>query len=228
MVRIQYFVVIIILGCCVSGCPQATQPAQPFEEMSPVFNEQKAALLAQIERKYESPAAHYQLGRLYHADGMYDKAEFEYRVALGFDPVNYWAQAGIVKALQDKGETAAAANAAQEYLNQAVDSAEAALQLGRAFESFGLEQYALECYQYALNLAPDSPEVYRRLGYYYLAKDDPVRAEENLRQSFQLDPYQPQVAEELGRMGVVVEAPQKSTNSFFQKLFKKEAPEAEE
>jgi tetratricopeptide (TPR) repeat protein len=224
MVRTIYFSVIIIaLGLCVWGC----HPARPSEEISPIIEGEKAALLAQIEQKYENPAAHYRLGRLYHADGMYDKAEFEYRVALGFDPVNYMAQAGIVKALQDQGKTVAAASAAREYLNQVVDSAEAALLLGRAFESFELEQYALESYQSALILAPNSPEVYRRLGFYYLAEDDPVRAEENLRQSFQLDPYQPQVAEELGRMGVVVEAPQKP-NGFFQKMFKKEEPETEE
>lgn len=232
MVRTRCFIVVTVtLAILISGCQWFDKSeAKPYEEISPTIDEQKAELLKQIERKYENPEAHYQLGKLYHADGMYEKAEFEYRVALGFDPVNYKAQAGIVKALKDKGDTASSKMAADIYMNQAGVSAESSLLLGKAFQRTGLDGFALDCYQQAMNLAPNSAVVYRQIGYYYLAKGDQVRAEENLRHSFQLDPYQPEVAEELGRMGVMVQIPRKpaKSDSFLDKLLQKEEKEAED
>lgn len=236
MVRISSLIAVIILVGCVSGCQWCRQTynqlfnrtdTQPYETISPTVDEQKAALQRQIENRYENPAAHYQLGKLYHADGLYEKAEFEYRVALGFDPVNYKAQAGIVKALADQGKTAQSQMAAELYMNQAAVTAEASLLLGKAFQREGLDQYALACYQQAANLAPNSAVVYRQLGYYYLSKGDQVRAEENLRHSFQLDPYQPEVAEELGRMGVMVQIPRKPAKSdnFLNKLLNRDEQE---
>lgn len=230
MVRTKWIIVITMtLGLCLSGCQWFNKSSQkPYEEITPTVDEQKAELLKQIDRKYESPQAHYELGKLYHADGMYEKAEFEYRVALGFEPVYYKAQAAIVKVLVDKGEKPRSQMAADIYLNQAAVSAEASLLLGKAMLKEGLDDYALACYQQAAMLAPNSAVVYRQIGYYYLAKNDEVRAEENLRHSFQLDPYQPEVAEELGRMGVMVQIPRKpaKSDSFLDKLLKKE--EAEE
>jgi len=225
MVRLLYGIVIMItLIICGSGCqpPAATDAApQVYEGGS-----QKAVLLEQIQQKYENPAAHYQLGRIYHAEGRYEKAEFEYRVALGFDPVNYLARAGIVKALADQGKQAASADAAWKYINQEADSPDSALRLGRAFEIVGLPQYALQSYQQAQFLAPNSADVYRRLGLYYQSRGDQVLAEQYLRQSFQLDPYQPEVAAALGRMGIIVESPPPPEKNFIQKLFtKEETPE---
>ncbi|MCE5186441.1 MAG: hypothetical protein LLF76_09980 [Planctomycetaceae bacterium] len=173
---------------------------------------QRQALLSQIDRKYENPAAHYKLGKLYHADGLLDKAEWEYRVAIGFDPVLYSAQAAVVKVLQDMKDTDKSKMAAQMYLDQAAVSAQASLKLGRALQNEGLDTYALAAYQQAANLAPTSAVVFKQLGLFYLAKGDNARAEENLRRSIQLDPYQPDVAGELGRMGVMVQIPQRQPN----------------
>lgn len=172
----------------------------------------KQELLNDIERKYENPAAHYKLGKLYHADGLLDKAEWEYRVAIGFDPVLYSAQAAVVKVLSDMKSTEKSKMAAQMYMDQAAVSAEASLKLGRALQNEGLDTYALTAYQQAANLAPNSAVVFKQLGFFYLAKGDEARAEENLRRSIQLDPYQPEVAGELGRMGVSVQIPQRQPN----------------
>jgi tetratricopeptide (TPR) repeat protein len=170
---------------------------------------QRQALLAEIERKYENPGAHYKLGKLYHADGLLDKAEWEYRVAIGFDPVLYSAQAAVVRVLQDMKALDKSRMAAEMYTDQAAVSAEASLRLGRALQNEGLDGYALTAYQQAANLAPNSAVVFKQLGFFYLAKGDNARAEENLRRSIQLDPYQPDVSGELGRMGVVVQIPQR-------------------
>lgn len=215
----------MVSALCLSGCQWFQKKGtKPYEEISPAAESQKTELLKKIERKYENPVAHYQLGKLYHADGLLKKAEFEYRVALGFDPVNYKAQAAIVKVLLDSGDRARSAMAADLYMNQAAVSAEASLLLGKAFQKELLDEYALTCFQQAQNLAPNSAVIFKQVGYYYLAKGDQVRAEENLRHSFQLDPYQPELAEELGRMGVMVQIPRKPAKSdnFLDRLLKRE------
>jgi tetratricopeptide (TPR) repeat protein len=197
----------LVLSGCNGMSGQKTKKDIPYS-----VDAEKQALLSQIERKYENPAAHYQLGKLYHADGLLDKAEWEYRVAIGFDPVLYSAQAAVVKVLKDMKNAEKSKMAAQMYIDQAAVSAEASLRLGRALQNEGLDDYALAAYQQAANLAPNSAVVFKQLGYFYQAKGDMVRAEENLRRSIQLDPYQPEVAGELGRMGVTIQIPNRQPN----------------
>jgi tetratricopeptide (TPR) repeat protein len=193
-----------------SGCnwfSNLIHKEEPGQELTYGVDSEKQALLKQIERKYENPRAHYELGKLYHRDGLLDRAEWEYRVAIGFDPVLYPAQAAVVKVLKDMNNPEKSKMAAQMYTDQAAVSAEASLRLGRALQNEGLDDAALTAYQQAANLAPNSAVVFKQLGYYHLAKGDKVRAEENLRRSIQLDPYQSEVAGELGRMGVMVQIP---------------------
>lgn len=193
-----------------SGCnwfSNLIQKEEPEQELAYGVDSEKQALLKQIDRKYENPRAHYELGKLYHRDGLLDRAEWEYRVAIGFDPVLYPAQAAVVKVLQDMNNLDKSKMAAQMYTDQAAVSAEASMRLGRAFQNEGLDEAALAAFQQAANLAPNSAVVFKQLGYYYLAKGDRVRAEENLRRSIQLDPYQSEVAGELGRLGVMVQIP---------------------
>ena len=202
-VTILSLVLVLVLAGCESTpkAPDATNEAAAIEQ-SP-----KAQLLAQIDKKYENPEAHYQLGKLAYAAGQLDKADFEYRVALGFNPVHYRAQAGVVKVAADQKQTERAQIIAELYISQAAVSAPGSLRLGKAFQSEGLGAYALSCYYQAVGLTPKSPEPYKLLGFYYLGEDDQVRAEENLRRSFELDPYQTDVAGELGRMGVIIGLP---------------------
>lgn len=222
-------VLCLVLTMCLSGC-QFFQGNDTDSGIASLEDSQKEDLLRQIDRKYENPAAHYKLGSLYHQDGLYDKAEFEYRVTLGFDPVHYKSQAAIVKALQDKGDGQRSRMIADLYMNQAAVSAEASMLLGKAFQGRQLDDYALACYQQALTLAPNSAVLFKQIGYYYLAKGDQVRAEENLRRSFQLDPYQSEIAGELGRMGVMVQTPRepkKDKGNWLDRLWKKEEAKEE-
>lgn len=202
IVLITAAAMLTLAGCGMFSKKTITNPSES----------QRQALLAEIERKYENPAAHYKLGKLYHADGLLDKAEWEYRVAIGFDPVLYSAQAAVVKVLQDMKKADKSQMAAEMYMDQAAVSAEASLKLGRALQNERLDSYAEAAYRQAANLAPNSAVVFKQLGFFYLAKGDNARAEENLRRSIQLDPYQSDVAGELGRMGVVVQIPQRQPN----------------
>ena len=175
--------------------------------------QKKAALLKTLDRKFENPQAHYELGQLYQSERLWMKAEYRYNVALSFDPVHREAQAAMVKVFLDSGDSAKAKTYADIYMNQVASSDSGAFRLGLAFQKQLLDEYAFDCYMQALHLAPDSARVHKQLGYYYLSKNDMVRGEEYLKRSFQLDPLQPDVAGELGRLGVEVRIPRKTKKS---------------
>jgi tetratricopeptide (TPR) repeat protein len=204
MVRLTGLV--LVLTALAGGCGKSSQ-REVLDVSVTGADQRKADLLNEIEAKYGNPDAHYELGKLYHADGLLSKAEWEYNVALGFDPVHRKAQAALVKLLAESGNDDRSKLSAEIFMNQAGSTAQASLLLGQAFQKEFLDDYAVACYQQALALAPNSAAINRQIGYYYLSKQDRVRAEEYLKRSFQLDPYQAEVAGELGRLGVIVQVP---------------------
>lgn len=171
----------------------------------------KGRLLRKIDRKYDNPEAHFELGKLYQADGLWPQAEQEYKTTLNFDPVHRPAQAARIKVLLGAGDKTKANLLADEYIQRASDSALASLELGLGFQAEELDEYALSCYRQALRLAPNSAKINRQIGYYYLSKNDKNRALDFLSRSFNLNPLQPEVAHELGKLGVTVKIPQRKT-----------------
>lgn len=199
------FLVCILLfgGCDLLGGGGATEVAVTPEE------QQKAELLKSIDRKFDNPDAHYELGRLYQADGLWAQAENSFNTALRFNPGHRQAQAAMVKVLLESDNKARGELYADIYMNQVASSAAGSLGLGLAFQKQHLDEYALSCYRQAQHLAPNSAKIQRQIGYYYLSKNDKVRAKEYLMRSFELDRSQPEVAGELGRLGVAVEIPRR-------------------
>lgn len=201
-----FFFVLIISGC--NG--PASQEAKVEKAQALPAEARKAELQAILDKKFENPKAHYQLGQLYQAEGLWQKAEYHYNTALSFDPTLREAQAAMVKLFLDSGDTAKSKTYAGIYMNQVSNSPGQALRLGMAFQNQSLDEYALACYKQALYLTPNSAPVNKQLGYYYLSKNDTVRAKEYFTRSFQIDPGQPEVAGELGRLGVEVRIPGKA------------------
>lgn len=214
--RIGLFFLIGILlfgGCALFGRGGGAKPSGVDEDKKTVADEEKARLLKVIDRKFENPDAHFELGQLYQAEGRWAKAEREYKIALSFDPVHRRAQAARVKVLMSSGDKALAQILADEYMGQASSSALDSLRLAMAFQKEELDEYALSCYEQALRLAPNSAKINRQIGYYYLSKNEEGRARDYLSRSFQLNPNQPDVAGELGRLGVAVRIPRKTEKS---------------
>ena len=172
--------------------------------------EEKARILKQIDKKFEDPDAHYELGQLYQTDGLWMQAEREYNTALSFDPAHRKAQAAMVKVLLGTGDMDKGKLSADIYMNQVSGSALESLRLALAFQKEQLDEYALACYRQALNLAPNSAKINRQIGYYYLSKGNKEMAKEYLSRSFQLDSDQPEVAGQLGRLGVIIKVPRKT------------------
>ncbi|MBN2131496.1 MAG: hypothetical protein JW741_18495 [Sedimentisphaerales bacterium] len=168
----------------------------------------EAQLLADLNQKFENPQAHYELADLYRKSHNWTKADYHYNVALGFEPGNKAAQAGLVKMYTERGDTVKAEQFASEYIRRAsVGGVADMLRLGWEFENVGLDGYALQSFRQAVTAAPDSAEANKQIGLYYLGKGDKANAKQYLMRSFEINPRQPDVAGQLGRMGVVVQTP---------------------
>ncbi len=204
-VSLVLLVCAVLLGGCESGKTKEVE-GTPAEK-------EKARLLRAVDREFENPQAHFELGRLYQADGLWTQAEHQYNITSSLDPVHREAQAATVKVLAEGGDAAKSALSADIYMNQTSGSAAGSLRLGLAFQNQGLDEYALACYRQALHLAPNSAKINRQIGYYYLSRNEKVRAQDYLRRSFQLNSNQPEVAGELGRLGVGVKIPRKTEKS---------------
>lgn len=201
-------IAVVVVAMVLAGCGDGSRGKDPIAGSA--SEAQKAKLLKELDARFENPQAHYQLGKLYHQDGLLERAEYHYNTAIGFDATNRPAQAAMIKLLKDRRDPERAQIAAEMYMTQASVSGDALMNLGRAFQREGLDDYALTCYQKAQGVEPNSASVYKQLGYFYLAKGDKVQAESNLRRSFELNPTQAEVAGELGRMGVQVQVPPKA------------------
>ncbi|MHC4266644.1 MAG: tetratricopeptide repeat protein [Planctomycetota bacterium] len=193
------------------GCQK--QQNQVDENFTSASEQKKAELLKKIDRKFDNPQAHYELGQIYQAEGVLVRAEEEYTTAVSFDPAHRGAQAGLVKVLLDMGDTAKSQTEAERYIRLTSVSAVESLKLAIAFQQQQLDEYAVASYRQALNLAPNSAKVNRQIGYYYLSKGEKDRAKDYLVRSYQIDPYQPEVAGELGRLGVEIKIPSKTDSS---------------
>jgi len=212
--RLVFLFVFSVLAVCMVvfvGCNEEQNKAVIDQDIPAAAK--KAELQSTLDRKFENPDAHFQLGQLYQAERQWQKAEYHYNIALSFDPSYVQAQASIVKLFLDSGDSAKSKTYAETYMNDASRSALQCARLGEAFQKQGLDEYALTCYQRALDLEPSSADINKQVGFYYLGKGDKVRAKEYLVRSFQLDPAQPDVAGQLGRLGVEVRIPETASAS---------------
>jgi tetratricopeptide (TPR) repeat protein len=196
------FCALIIAGCKNSSTVRVDQNSRMASDIRVI------ELKRELDKKWENPTAHYELGQLYHAAGDWSKAEFYYNQALNFDPAYRDVQAAMVKLQLNKGDKSKADWLANGYITQVVSMPEQILALGAAFEKQGLDDYALKCYTEALKATPDSPAVNRQLGYYYLHKNKKDLAKDYFIRSFQVNSNQPDVANELGKLGVAVRIPE--------------------
>jgi tetratricopeptide (TPR) repeat protein len=216
-------VIFIITAVIVfSGC-ETISKINPFDNDKQKISttpaeHQKAVLLKKIDKDFDNAQAHYELAELYMEDGLYSKAEYEYNLALGFDPVHRQAQAGMVNSLLKIGDRQKAEFTADMYITHSSNSAEQSLLLALAFQKKQLDDYALRCYKQALRLAPDSAKITRQIGFYHLTRENTTEAKNYLQRSFQLNPGQPDVANQLGKLGVEVRIPRNRANA--QKLDK--------
>ncbi len=210
MRNIALIILTAVFAAMLTGCyTQPNPPEQPQQlkiQLSPMEQE-IVDLQEKIEANFSNPKPHYELGQLYRKQASWDKALNQFNLAMQFDPGYKRAQAATVKTHFEQGNDTKAELLADIYINQASNSAEGLLILGRAFEDEGLDDYAFRAYDKAVMLAPNSAVLHRQMGYYYKRKGETIRAEEAFKRSFQLDPYNADVAGELGKMGVLVEIP---------------------
>ncbi len=209
ILRLFLLVLFSVTALLAPGCHSGLSSSPAADPTGTVPSEQtEMQLLAEVERKFENPAAHYDLGVFYHRSQQWTKADYHYNLALGFEPAHRAAQAGLVKMYADRGDAAKAEQYASRFMQAAGRNANESLRLAWEFEKLGLNAYAMRCFRTALSAAPDSFEVNKQMGFYYLGKGDNANAKQYLQRSFELNPRQPDVSGALGRLGVVVESPE--------------------
>lgn len=218
----------LVLLVIVGGCDLNRKKGK--EVVAPTNEELKRAEVnKRLEKKWDDANAHYELGKIYMADGMLSQAENEFAIALGYDPVHWDSAAATIRALTDSDQNIKATILAENYIRRGRYSASASLLLGKAFQKENLDEYALSCFDQALRIAPDSAGLNKEVGFYYLSKKDEIRAADYLRRSFDIDPRQADVARALGKLGVSVELPsRRETNGkFLDKLLRRKEKESQ-
>ncbi|MHC4736405.1 MAG: tetratricopeptide repeat protein [Planctomycetota bacterium] len=200
---------LLLTGCVETTENEKIKMPQETRTIQTLGQEKKLKLLRAIERRFENPEAHFELGQLYQAEGLLVAAEYHYNTALRFDPVYRDAQAAMVKMKIENGDTAGAKIQADKYMREVSTSSNGSRRLAMAFQKQGMDEYVLPCYQQAIRLEPTSAENYKQIGYYYLSKSDKVRARDYLSRSFEINPRQSDVALTLGQLGVEIIIPQK-------------------
>ena len=80
--------------------------------------DKKSRLINELDRKFENPDVHFELGQLYRGEGLWTQAQYHYETTLRFDPANRAAQAALVRVLIDSGEKAEANALARRYIEQ--------------------------------------------------------------------------------------------------------------
>jgi tetratricopeptide (TPR) repeat protein len=118
----------------------------------------------QVEREPTSAAAHFNLALAYTARGLLDRAEAEYRTALGADPdlVEAWVNLGGVLLL--KWDFAGAADANREAIRRRETLVEAHFNLGQAQLYQGNATELVACCRRVVELEPEHAG-----GHYFLA-----------------------------------------------------------
>ena len=199
--------VVFLITWGLSGCGLRSQEIDRDYVNS--IPDKESYLLGQLDRKFESPDVHCELGRFYHSEGKWQKAHYHFNTALGFDPAHRPAQAAYIKMLAAQGNQSLADGTLNRYQRQLWQAPLEMVRLAMALSAEKMDPQALSCFAKALQIAPNSFEVNKQVGMYYLKRDDNERAQEYLKKSFELNPNQPEVAGALGRLGVAVEVPVK-------------------
>ncbi len=163
--------------------------------------------MSKLELRFENPVVHCELGRFYQSEGKWEKAEYHFKTALGFDPAHRESQAAYVKMLVDKGDRSAANQTVDRYQRQLGTAPLEMVRLAMALAAEKMDAYAISCYDKALQLDPASFEANKQIGMFYWTRNENSKAKDYLTKSFKLNPNQPLVANTLGLLGVVVEVP---------------------
>ena len=154
-----YVLLLIFVLFVFGGCAGTEAPKPAVDRVGTVPSEKtEAQLLAELDKRFENAQVHYELARVYHRSATWNKAEYHYNVALGFEPWNKAAQAGMVKMFADRGDATKAEQLANGYIRQAAVAVAEMLRLGWEFEKLGMDDYALRSFRQAVTAAPDSAE----------------------------------------------------------------------
>ncbi|MBN1846065.1 MAG: tetratricopeptide repeat protein [Sedimentisphaerales bacterium] len=203
-----------LLGAA-AGC-QSTNPleavrlnrqAQVYFEHGD-YDQAMQLLASSLDADYENCASHYWLGRCHEIKNDPDKAVYEYRLAVRFDPALDVAQRSLIQILHRTGQIDPSVQAARVYLRNKTTLASEFIRMAEEFSAEGMDPQAVLAYQRAQQVEPRNPIPSIALADYYRAKGSKDREIDSLTNALMIDPLYPGLARRLGELGQRIDLPE--------------------
>ena len=165
-------------------------------------------LLKSFEADHDNPTGHYLMGHCYEADGLIERALYEYRLAVRFDPSGRDYQLALITALERNGRSAEADEALHIFLKYRQGPVRHFLDIAKEFQQRDMMRLRFMTLEYAAKVHPEEPRILIEMADYYFGKGEEMVGIDHLVQAFKLDPTYPGLSRQLGEHGMRVEIPE--------------------
>jgi len=172
------------------------------------YSHAEKLLQESLNADYENSASHYWLGQCFEARQEMEKAIYEYRLAVRFNPAMNLAQMTLIMALEDVGKHAESLEAASVYLSHKKGAARDCINLAEIFSKHGLPAHTILAYEQAQKVEPNNAKPSMALAEYCFLLNNKDRAIKALIKAFEIDPVYPGLAKQLGELGLRVTIPE--------------------
>jgi len=205
----QLFIMITVVSAILfTGCGPTSislnNDAVAHLEVNEV-SEAESLLQQSLNLNFENPQTHLYLGQCFKQQGRYEKAIYEYRLAVKFRPSFLPAQMALIKTLSEDGQPVASTVQAKNFLEFKTDSVDSLIEIGNTFAEQKLHEQALIAYKQAHNINPNSAAGTVALGDYYFSIGQNEAGLQCYKDAFVIDPIFPGLSRKLGEQGMKVD-----------------------
>jgi len=199
-------ILVVWQGCGVEAV-RSNRRAQVYLEHDK-YEAAKQELERSVNLDFENPASHYWLAKCYAALNETTKAEWEYALAVRFDPVNDLFQMSYIKFLNDNGKEKESLRATKVFLEHKEGAMRDFLRLGDTFIAEKMDKQGLMAYFAAAKVEPKNVTPLLTVADYFASKGDKEKESEYRVKAFKINPYYPGLAKWLGEHGLRVDVPE--------------------
>jgi len=203
---ILVLILVVWQGCGVEAV-RSNRRAQVYLEHDQ-YELAKQELEKSVTLDFENPATHYWLAKCYEALNETTKAEWEYALAVRFNPASDLFQMSYIKFLNDNGKQKESQRATKLFLEHKEGAMRDFLRLGEAFIAENMDKQGLMAYFAAAKVEPKNVIPLLTVADYFASKGDTDKEAEYRVEAFKINPYYPGLAKWLGEHGLRVDVPE--------------------
>jgi len=161
-----------------------------------------------LDLNFEKPQTHLYMGQCFKQQGRYEKAIYEYRLAVKYRPSYTSAQIELIKTLDEDGQKVASKVQAMNFLEFKAGPVEGILEIANTFASARLHDQAIIAFRQAQKQAgkqyPPKADATVALGDYYYTIGQNEAGLQCYREAFAIDPVFPGIGRKLGQQGLKI------------------------